>query len=541
MKRSLASALGVAFTAATAMGAASQECEFQRPSDSVFDIVDDKRVKAGTAVLVDAQQGLFLTAFHLLGSPKLRLQRDNQEWAFTKVMGGRNSANLYEDWAIITIGEAKLPLYEGIHLIYDMPSSESLRKSGVFNSAQSVGNVGSVRWNDTIQDGMACLGRGVTFMRLNDYDKGDSGSPLFSPDECGIVGLTSRFILEEDASDVQQKEVVQLFQEFSEGLSREDRARLSIQTSLEGRKTVVREILKNEMYVKIVPAKCVLDGVIDETFFRDNRKGIDILNGAVRAEIKRTLDFIPSIDLNSASTISRFARQVYKQSLRWPEIVYMWNKYQRGKIEGTLKNGALSSSLRTAIEGVSSTRKFSYIYTTYDRLGQATSSSEAGGRGLDLSQFIKRNTDWSVTEAEDPLVGLDVGQKGPPDASSGLQMITAGLEILDLLEQLPDEELRYDDLVNFYKNASAVLLTSGLSRAGGDNASVEGRALIGLAKLVSDEASKLSNPTVMKSQKELARNLETVGASRGALQPFDPPMPWSVPLSPADIAPGRAP
>ncbi|MQW33413.1 hypothetical protein [Sinorhizobium meliloti] len=518
MKRFRASALGLIFVAATGFGAASQECEFQKPSDSVFNIVDDKRAKVGTAVLVDAQQGLFLTAFHLLGSPKLRLQGDKEEWEFTKLIGGGNSANLYEDWAIITIGEGKLPLHEGIHLVYDMPSPESLRKAGVYNSSQSVADVGSVRWNDTIQDGKPCSGKGVTFLRIPDYDKGDSGSPLFSADECGIVGLSSRFILEDDAPDAQQKEVVQLFEQFSQSLPDEHREMLSKQASLEGKQTVVRELLKNEMYVKIVPTKCVLDEVVDETFFQNNQAALNILQRAVREEIRDILDEMSSIDLNSARSISRFARMVFKQSLRWPEIVYMWNKYQRGKGEGTLESGILSSSLRTAIESVSSTRKFSYIYTAYQRPAieptTATPPTVTDGHGgLDLSQFIKNNINWDRAIWVPGGVRIDRLNLGPIGSStaSGSQLITAGLDILKLLNGLPDEDRRNDDLMRFYKDTAATLITSGLSRpeVGPETRS---EALHALAALVAGEAVQSDDPALQAKWK-LASDLWNAAAA----------------------------
>lgn len=528
MKLYLVYFLSILASASVVSVAVSQECEFKRPSDSIFDIVDDSGTKFGTAVLIDTQQGLFLTALHFLGSSKLKLKRDNQEWKFTRVMSGQNSANLYEDWAIITIG-TDAALYEGIHLIYDMPSPEALRKSAVYNSAQSVGNVGSVKWNETVQDGMACTGSGVSLLRLSDYDKGDSGSPIFSSDECGVVGLTSRFILAENATDAQEKEVVELFEKFSENLPEADEKRISDQASLEGKIVVVRELLKNEMYVKMVPTKCVLDEVVEETFFRKNEKGMQALEAAVRDEVRTTLNYMTSIDLNDSANITRFATKAFKYGLRWPEIVAMWNRYNRAKIEHTLKEGRLSSSLWLALGNISSKRKFSYIYTPYDRgmkeiaSAPPTSDTYING-GLDFSQFIEQNAKWDGDSDASPLSGLSIGTPAPMSVGPASQHIIAGLEMLNELKKLSPEDRENEDLVNFYKDASTKLLTEGLSGTQPPNPEVvdpeglSGKALVGLAELVY-QLSPTEQPTTGIRKRDLARNLASVG--RTQLKPTD--------------------
>ncbi len=495
--------------------AVGQQCEYKRPSDSVFDIVNDQGSKTGTAVLINREQGLFLTALHLLGSSKLRLKRDGQEFPFSKVLAGSNSASLYEDWAIVTTGK-EAGLYEGINLIYDLPSPESWRNAAVYNSAHSVGNVGSVKWNESIEDGKACAGSGVTMMRFNDYDKGDSGSPVFSPDECGIVGLSSRFTLSDNTTDAQEKEVVELFEKLSHHLLAEDRSKIDKETTLEGKTTVVRELLKNEIYVKVVPTKCVVDAVVKESFIKQNEKARKALQASVRNEVKGIFDYLPTVDPDSISSISRFANMVFKQSMRWPEIIELWNRYYEGKINRTLRPGTLSRSLRAAIDDASKDRKFAYLYTTYEREMKLVSSpaptfDDFGQEGLDFQQFSQRNRDVSTNPAKE----LDFGSA--PTSGKGVERIAQGLEMLNVLKGLNADDRSNDALVSFYQNEASRLLTAGISGTkDGSPISPDttGRVLIGLAELTEYTPWSMIDDNQLKKLSDLSVALANLGKDK---------------------------
>ena len=498
--------LALIVTAAWTGGANGQQCEFDKPSDSVFDIVNDKGSKSGTAVLISQNEGLFLTALHLLGSSKLRLKRDGKEWPFTKILSGRNSTKIYDDWAIISTGTEPL-LYEGIHLIYDMPSTESLRKSAVYNSAHSVGNVTSLKWNDTLLDGKVCSGDSVTVMRFSDYDRGDSGSPIFSPDECGVIGLSSRFMVSSEAGDAEQKEVYRLFEKFSENVRVEDKDKVDNASTLEGKISVVREILKEQIYIKIVPSKCILDAVVEETFFKKSQRGADTIRAAVRSDIGEILNFLPMVDPDDPASISRFAKMILKGSMRWPEIVDMWNRYHEGKIGKSLRTGYLSRSLRDALEDVSKQRKFSYLYTTYERgirqmAAQVPAFDDFGEGGLSFLDFVEKNKAAGprpITGLATPLTYFDFGKPSPSD--SGIASIGAGLAMINELRELSGEERANDALVTFYQNQATQLLTSGISSLKNGfsiRSNLTGEAMISLA-----EIPKFTPSNVIKSNANL--------------------------------------
>ncbi len=431
------------------------------------------------------------------------------------MLAGSNSASLYEDWAIITTGK-EAGLYEGINLIYDLPSPESLRNAAVYNSAHSVGNVGSVKWNESIEDGKACAGSGVTMMRFNDYDKGDSGSPVFSPDECGIVGLSSRFTLSDNATDAQEKEVVELFEKLSENLPAEDRSKIDKETTLEGKTTVVRELLKSEIYVKVVPTKCVVDAVVKESFVKKNQRAREALQASVRSEVKGIFDYLPTIDPDSVSSISRFANMVFKQSLRWPEIIELWNRYYQGKMDRTLRSGTLSLSLRAAIHDASKDRKFAYLYTTYEREMKLVSAAaptfdDFAQEGLDYQQFTEKNRDIPKTPAKE----LDFGSA--PTSGKGVERIAQGLEMLNLLKGLNADDRSNDALVSFYQNETSRLLTAGISgtKDGSPiNSDTTGRVLIGLAEIAEYTPRSMIDDNQLKNLSELSIALANLGKDK---------------------------
>ncbi|WP_144379007.1 hypothetical protein [Mesorhizobium amorphae] len=487
--------------AAVAQAAVAQQCDIADPARSVFDIVNQNGEKSGTAVLIDADKGLFLTALHLLGSATLRLKQGNNQWPFRKVLAGNNSANLYDDWAIITTGQSAFPV-RGMPLIYDLPPPESLRLSAVYDSTSSVGGVGSIKWNDTIQDGGACTGKGVTFLRLNDYDRGDSGSPIFSPNECGVIGLSSRFILPDDATTAQQKEVVEAFEQFSQNLPQQDRDTIAASPSLEGKASVVRELLKNELYVKIVPAKCVIDNVVQKLIEKNPPPNVSVIEDSVRVNVRQIIDYLPSVDPKSARSVSDFAKLVYGEDWRWPEILGLWSKYYRSLNDGSLKKtGPLFEKIRVPIIDVSRRKKFYYIdvafQSAFQQAGIQVSNGNAQSEGFNFAGFIVGNSSWDGEVAMldgpslpvvGPFAGLRLGEPSA-DTDSGSERVETGLEVLSLYKELTAEQRQNADLVKFYQDTATQFLTSGLATLQNDHTAsrdMSGKALVGLAELVNE-------------------------------------------------------
>ncbi|HEV2505451.1 MAG TPA: hypothetical protein VGV39_20410 [Mesorhizobium sp.] len=516
--------------AAVAQAAVAQQCDIADPARSVFDIVNQNGEKSGTAVLIDADKGLFLTALHLLGSSTLRLKQGNNQWPFRKVLAGNNSANLYDDWAIITTGQSAFPV-RGIPLIYDLPPPESLRLSAVYDSMSSVGGVDSIKWNDTIQNGSACTGKGVTFLRLNDYDRGDSGSPIFSPNECGVIGLSSRFILPDDATTAQQKEVVEAFEQFSQNVPQQDRDAIAASPSLEGKASVVRELLKNELYVKIVPAKCVIDNVVQKLIEKNPTSNVSVIEDSVRADIRQIIDFLPSVDPSSARSVSDFANLVYSQDWRWPEILGLWSKYYKARSDGSLREGILFRKIRVPIEDISRRKKFYYIDVAFEsalqQAGIQISSSNSQLAGVNFAGFIAVNSSWKgevamldplqSPQGDEPFAGLQLGEPSA-DAHSGSKRVEAGLEMLSFYKELTPEQRQNADLVKFYRDTTTQFLTSGLATLQMDvtaSKDTSGKALVGLAELVNDVGTPDAPANLQKKRFEvLATKLARSAAFR---------------------------
>ncbi|RWN62420.1 MAG: hypothetical protein EOS00_06895 [Mesorhizobium sp.] len=522
----VAFALAIIVASSLTSAAFSVECQIEKPEQSVFDIVNGSGTKQGSAILIDADQGLFLTALHFLGPSSLRLKRDGEEKKFTRVLSGSNSNQLFEDWAIITTSTDELPR-NAVHLVYDMPPALALADAKIINSAHSVGNISNVRWNDTIADGKECSGSGVTLLRIEDYDKGDSGSPVFSKEECGVVGLTSRFVLKSDASDAVEREVIALFEKFSANLPAGFAEKIEDKPTLEGKIAVIRELLKEQIYVKIIPAKCVVDEIIEQTFVKKDAVGVKVIEESNREEIKKIFDHMSAIDPTDVHKVDQFVRLVTKQSLSWTEIISMWNRYYDGKMTNKIKSGIFSRTIRRALDDASEAQHYGYVYTVYDReLGKQQKSTfvdDFAGDGLDYADFVNRNATWNpVGPAQGPVFGppgLDVGGlvfAGP----SAADRVKAGLELVDALKALTADDQKNERLLQVYKDASTSLLTSGVGAnvaTWGQKADTTAKAMVGLAEIVQMDASQTTDarPNLLKDA--LALRLADAGRKRLAV------------------------
>lgn len=296
--------------------------------DAVFEITDtqDPGTKQGTAVLLNTERGLFLTAGHfVLNANSVRLKRGGDEYSFTVVAQGNNSANVLQDWAILRASEGEwagmMPSQEA-RVAYYVGDPTFLRNASILTSGTTVSFPAAIRWRAQAQS-LPCDTNSVLLLEVPQYDKGNSGAPVYLKDEIkeGVVAIASRFQNSADRLSTTERELVRTFyslQRKSQSVHTQDDAPFS--------ETTIRTLLKDKVFVKVLPVKCVIDQLISNNL-------LDVVVGDLQDNIvisfSRSLEYIKS-DAPKEKRMERHSQvlnMLESRQFDWIQILYLWKDY----------------------------------------------------------------------------------------------------------------------------------------------------------------------------------------------------------------------
>ncbi|MEH6691263.1 MAG: hypothetical protein V7774_08775 [Pseudorhizobium pelagicum] len=177
---------------------------------------------------------------------------------FKVLLRGNSIARSVEDWAILRAEPddwADASLQPDLPIIYDVPNATEIAGASILSGPYKSSNFAATEWNVS-QEG-SCTTDTVILAKTANYDKGDSGAAVIidRAQKRGVVAITSRFDTATAGSD---SESIQLFSKLSRAIEQEQKIDSPIET------TVLRELVKNLVFVKTVPIKCIVDQIISK-------------------------------------------------------------------------------------------------------------------------------------------------------------------------------------------------------------------------------------------------------------------------------------
>ncbi|MQV32042.1 hypothetical protein GHK47_02765 [Sinorhizobium meliloti] len=214
----------------------------------------------GIATLVSAKQGIFVTASHVVSNvSSLKIKRGNRTFSFAVLLRGNNIQRATEDWAIVQITDGtwkdELPLPD-LDLVYDLPNAAEFQQAVLLTRGGSFSGLSAGRIGENHDSGQLCSLDSVILVETSRYDKGFSGAPVFlsMPGKIGVFAITSRFETTFDNPD--NAETVQLFARISKKIESNEGAGKEIDIN------VLRDVIKDKIFVKILPIKCIFDQIL---------------------------------------------------------------------------------------------------------------------------------------------------------------------------------------------------------------------------------------------------------------------------------------
>lgn len=485
----------------------AQVCSLQSPEHAVFDIVERSPAqnagepasdqKVGTAFIIDSDQGLFATAYHILAlasgpgsGKKLLITRSNFEAEFERIASGNNAGLLHDDWAILKakLKEPNLGLhpYPAMHVAYDRPTGLELVGSSVFVSSGAVRQLSGAEWSGTDDPVKACEPANVVMLEIPSYDRGYSGSPVFSEKQCGIVGLSSRFILPSDATSPGLKETVRAFQQYTKRIDAAASARIDPDNlSLEQNLTVMRELVKDKVLVKIVPSRCMVDGVIFESY--KNKTSIigKLIRQDYSAETRKIILVMSSVDLNNPESTVLTMNMIKEARLRWVDLLQVVAAFRNAVSVQKLNTKPYYNMFTTAMAEKQAGLRYKSIDFSYSRAAASEQTIEAGipsytNADDTISSLIKRNFGFGTIDQivldSKAVYGSEIDPRN---------RIELGLKLSEVAEKTSIPEGARE----IARKASASYIASGLaadgklsSTSGMVSPDVKGEALARLAK-----------------------------------------------------------
>lgn len=257
------------------------------PERSVYSVVTETDEEEGVATLLNDKSGLFITASHVVLNPKdLRIRVGDKLFDFSVVLRGSNILRTVEDWALIQITDQnwidQLPL-PSQRLVYDLPGSAEMRDSSIITSDKSSGAIVANEIPVDLDGSIACDTDSIILAQTSHYDKGNSGAPVYiaSDSKKGVFAITSRFAAD-TAED--NSETIQLFAKLSKQIEdgKPDEGPINVQ--------VLRDLLKNSIYIKLLPIKCIVDEIDSHKELKSKLFSMDIDQST-----QDVLQYIPSI------------------------------------------------------------------------------------------------------------------------------------------------------------------------------------------------------------------------------------------------------
>ncbi|NRP22025.1 hypothetical protein LPJGGPFB_05284 [Ensifer adhaerens] len=419
----------------------------ERPEEAVYQMVraGDPETIHGIAVLLNAEQGVFLTAGHLTTANDMRLRRGDQLFSFEPVMQGNNIGFAADDWAILRVRgdewEDAQPLPD-LPVLYGFPNATSLSQAVLFKGPTKATFPSASVWEGQ-SDSEACNERSVILIEASQYDHGDSGSPVFiTGDNSGVAALTSRFQSTIDQLSDRDRRMVELFYE----LNRENEDP-STQQPLDAE--TLRTLIKDHILVKVVPTKCVLDAIVaqyQESLLPDG-KAKDFAQ-RFRKHLRKIRDE-PGMDLAARRQIVRrtydFIEALNSRSFNWLELISLYDAYfdEFNGFDFTASADALQitasllqASIQARVEGIQT----AFVLRKSASSAEATElrsisnwvasrpAEQINGAGAFLPKFLEQNKNWSATEQR-PLNVLGLGQ-APVSNENG---VLVGAELAEIL------------------------------------------------------------------------------------------------------------
>ncbi|ESZ78668.1 hypothetical protein [Mesorhizobium sp. L103C105A0] len=501
---------------------------------AVFDVLDEAHngLRVGTATLVDGRNAIFLTALHLVGYKSLVLSRKEKKYHFDVIASGPNPTQVIDDWAVLQARENDTPVTfddsDALNLLYDTPTPDSIAQSTVLTSSSSTSDVVSTKWSNPPDFGAECSIGNLTLTKVDKYDKGNSGSPYYSRDTCHVFALSSRFELPQDLAKADEKAVAALFFKYQQQLGGSgNEPPIDVAAPLDQQLSIIRTWLKNELFVKVVPMQCIINGVIRSSV-QDRNGVISMLAKRHNNDLDEIEELLHKTNMEDSDDLRRLQVNIIRADINWSSLLLLWNDWYDGVLSEKIKNGTYTSTVRDFIVARSSLMQFQFVpiplRRAYREIGvqhpQQFAVASGGGFAGAASDFVKDNAGWS-SRGDGPKELKVTPPPGMNLPTSAEELLKTGRQLAKLADE-PIEGLSVQQLAvaeatkKSLQDISIVYLASGLSKA--QSASLptidfaESYAL--LASNVSERysGSSFSSPQAGELATELAsRSLDLTG------------------------------
>lgn len=491
--------------------------QFAGPESSVYRIVSADGQEQGVATLLNDKRGVFLTASHVvLNAQNQRISREGKQYKFKVLVRGNNIASAIDDWAILQVTDenwsVQLPL-PSLNLVYDLPDASEFPDAVFLTSPETSSGFSAARWSEDQDSTTACNTDSVILAQTSKYDKGYSGAAVYvsSARKKGVFAITSRFMLE---GGVEDSETAQFFARISKQIEREKTDDGPIPAN------VIRETIKSNVYIKILPIKCIIDQILIKSELKekifttdDNPVVIDI--GSYIVDIKNA-----SLDAKTRKKkLVHTINAMTGSALSLVGIIKILDKFAEAFGKPDVTSMSLSYQLFVGISSASEKVYAANLPVAYmEAYGLMASASDfspvilpSGGASQSLENFIEKNDAWLYTP-QLKKIQFDVSSLPSSSLSSEVQ-VKLGQEFGGLLEDSDIANEMSPETKNIFAKSAIVFLARGLNGASladeGKSAASKKMVWDGLAKL--GGALKYTQFGMNAANRDFADRLTTAG------------------------------
>lgn len=337
--------------------------------EAVYKIVssEDPNTSYGVAVLLSEERGVFVTAGHLvIDASKMRLARGEVTVPFSVTLQGNNVDKTIDDWAVLRAEgdawEEARPLLDA-EVAYTYPTYVDLHDTTILTARGAASFPSAVQW-ELQSNSDPCSVQSPILVEASQYDKGDSGSPVFMTNEgrSTVVAITSRFRATTDDMSDAERELVELFYRSSQPTASQTTADEALDDN------TLRTLLKDKVLVKLVPTKCIIDAIVDQfqdAIFFDVKSNDFAVKFAMHLNLIRSNNFeTPSEEIKKQTKRTyEFVNMLKTRNFEWMEVIRLWKAFfdSLGNVRVTnalqpmlLYDGLTSASERAQIGGIAS-------------------------------------------------------------------------------------------------------------------------------------------------------------------------------------------
>jgi hypothetical protein len=504
------------------------------PSDAVFAIVKSKDPEQkefernGTAFLVDSERMLLLTVGHIQSSgasaERLFVEKDHVRLPFEVVAQG-TILEASGDWALIKVifpdgnDYESWRLIQDLHVVYDRASLADLSHATILGKSDLAFNV-SISNENPVD---ACSKTHAILVQVDGYEKGHSGSPVFSKELGGVVGITSRF---DKLPKINKNECLSFFNSVARALSDTERGKLRVDalSCFEQIQFLADLVAKKDRhFVQITPIKCVVDELIQGVWSRNrvNRGARKLIREQLADRIKLILRgieaYVREDDDNSMQVLfRRLSESMEHESADWIDVIQLEDGFtlQRKKFSADNVKDLLTKMdvIRSAINLVEKKMGYTNIVWLYGRLLErnARMMEESQSSPSDITEeFIKENAGISESNAQSfSTVRID---KTLNSSLGVAKQIELGSRLTRLSESLAEKSSEVSEKVRkMFADLGAAYLVSAMREIqSGAPVSEESRIqIIGdLARAVAISAVRSDEPKTKEAGKKLSGTL----------------------------------